>query len=456
MWEDDADDAAEERARQRDEVLDAIRDVMEDDAWELFSNDPDRLLSAESWRQLRGPLEALLDTVKQDHYRPHERAWRASILRAAAALRAVDDLWAELAVIEEACARLDALMRSDMSQALQHAPTFVDALKSVVKRTWSDDDANLRVRMSPVSAADPKDGLNQRWLKISEWLVKLQQSQHLVTAAGAGGASPSPSPLSNLSTEVGKLITRLDAGMRSRPDALRALTAEVEREAAALRMIRRVVARADVKPFSSVPAGAGGGARGPDDPTIPLERAGQDPVGVGLMIGLKVLRVGVLAAAFTVAQRAYVQAHASAVVGEGRPAPPPLSRVLMMGLGLDAFVQLLVLLVLIMARTLTAPPPKTKTKTKDDGGDVKKDEPDEDTVVRAAPVIDDAFLVAYLIEYCASTGLLLTLGLLLGAVMDRKRYFGMRDDAVVGSLAYRDILIGVGAAAACVPFHLIL
>lgn len=438
--EDDAamtvDDVAANRRERHDAVLDAVRDVLGDDAWELLPHDTEQTLSAESWRQLRAPLDALL------HAAAHERAWRAAVLRAGAALRALDDLWAELATLE---------------RGLRPPPPLADLValvEGVARRTWRydpparptfDQAAFLRLMadLSQAPSAGAGDGVHARWRALAGYAASIYSPTQTVPAM-------QHAPLARLQGA----LARVDVSMRSRPDALRARRAEVEREAAALRMVRRMVARANVEPFRSVPAGAGGGARGPDDPTIPLERAGQDPVGVGVMVALKLLRVAVLAAAFAIAQRVYVQAHASAVVGQGREAPPPLSRVLLLGLGLDAFVQLLVLLVLIVARTVTAPPPKPPAPKppageKAEGGAGAQ-------VVRAAPVVDDAFLVAYLVEYCASTGLLLALGLLLGGVMDRKRYFGLRDDAVVGSAAYRDILIGVGAAVACVPFHLIL
>lgn len=157
------------------------------------------------------------------------------------------------------------------------------------------------------------------------------------------------------------------------------------------------------------------------------------PVG-RLMTALKGIRFLMQLVLLWAVQSSWMEVYVARVAttqvdpGDPSPTPPSLTLMLFTFLGLDASLQLGMLVILVLVSFATKRPDN-------------------------AAILDDAFLQAFLVEYFTSTILLLTLGVLLAALFQRKRYFSLADYGGSGSLAYRDTLAVVCLANLITPYH---
>jgi hypothetical protein len=153
--------------------------------------------------------------------------------------------------------------------------------------------------------------------------------------------------------------------------------------------------------------------------------------GVQVMLLLKLTRLAVQVGALFVAQKVFSEAYVRAMYAEGSPEPPELRGMLFMFLSVDATAQLVITLLVVLASYVY----KTDANSF---------------------ALDDEFVATLLGEYFISTVVLLVFGLLFAAMLKRKRYFHYPDQGGAVSSAYRDLLVGVCAVSACMPYSALL
>jgi hypothetical protein len=150
---------------------------------------------------------------------------------------------------------------------------------------------------------------------------------------------------------------------------------------------------------------------------------------VALMYALKFVRAVAQVGALFAAQKVFAETYVREVVVEGRD-PPSLARMLLTFLSIDATVQLAVLLVLVLLSYTHSDDPRY--------------------------IIDDDFLVTFLLEYFVSTSVLFVIGVLFAQLMRDKRYFDLPGQGRVVGRAFRDIMIAMCVVVGAVPFFLVL
>ncbi len=450
----------------REEIQRQVRRVLDDRAW-LLLQDEQRLLSAETWRQLRDAVEAVRNA------QPHERAARAAQLQSLAHASAADELRGAMArmaaTVQEA---VKAMQGAASSMAVMRALRQVlDVMEWTLLRVWQIDVRKMPlvvmlptrrplqqggaqgqttgVGPAPAAAApvvsqaarlgsgskaprdkawhEPvRDDVEGAWLGVrrdlTEAIITYEASDAYLKLSADAQAG-----IQDLIERIRFALPKLDPRMKALPERGR----DLQQVAAHRELFKRTAERALAR---------GLGMEAPDvEPGLPqLDRASADAT-AGLLMALKTLRLGLQVGALVLAHRAYSQLHTSVVVGEGRRAPPPLRRMLLLALGLDAFVQLLIILLLAVVSAAFS-----RWQAEQGSGSGS-----------GIFIIDGDFLSTYLVEYFASTTLLLTLGLLIARVIERKRYFALREDGYIASQAYRDMLVGVCGAVYLVPFHLL-
>jgi hypothetical protein len=140
----------------------------------------------------------------------------------------------------------------------------------------------------------------------------------------------------------------------------------------------------------------------------------------------KAVRLVAQCVALYVAQKAFAEAYVTRVYSEGRD-PPPLRNLLLLALSIDATVQLLALMVALMLSYMFK-------------------------ASSTSFVIDDDLLAAVLGEYFMSTIVLAVLGLAMGNIMYRKRFFAYKDQGLRVTRAYRDGLMAICLLNFLVPY----
>ena len=153
-------------------------------------------------------------------------------------------------------------------------------------------------------------------------------------------------------------------------------------------------------------------------------------IAVSLMYALKGLRLLMQVGALFVAQKVFVETYVRAVHVDNED-PPRMTRMLVMFMSIDATLQLLTLLVLVLLSYAY----KAGNNTY---------------------VIDDDFIMSFLVEYFVCTAVTAVLGVLFARIMRRKQYFNYAGQGIVVSRAYRDSMIVLCVITFAVPFFLIM
>ncbi len=185
-------------------------------------------------------------------------------------------------------------------------------------------------------------------------------------------------------------------------------------------------------------------------------------LGVQLLYALKAVRFGSQLIALRAATSSYSELFNRRVYAEGGT-PPHLSRLLYMFLGIDATIQLMVLLSLVVVSyglpvpgSLTVDLKKLREQAKRQGGSF--DAPAEAKEAPAYPAfaIDDDFISSFLADYFMSTVATLALGLLVGRLFRRKKFFDLATLGATSVRAYTLVLTGACAVFGAVPFFMLV
>jgi hypothetical protein len=102
----------------------------------------------------------------------------------------------------------------------------------------------------------------------------------------------------------------------------------------------------------------------------------------------------------------------------------------MSALGIDAFIQVIVFALLVLMRYGASSPNNTY-------------------------IIDDDFLMMFLVDYFISTLCILSLGKVFAKLIMRKRYFMLAENGSTASAAYRDMMIVICVIIGLVPYHIL-
>lgn len=145
---------------------------------------------------------------------------------------------------------------------------------------------------------------------------------------------------------------------------------------------------------------------------------------------IKVFRLFVQIGAAFVAQKVFNESYMRKVFSEGRD-PPPLKSMLFLMASIDATAHLMVVLVLVLSSFAFKAPLQTF-------------------------IIDDVFLADVLTEFAVSSTVFIVIGLLMGDILRRKRYFQYADQGQVVSSAFRSILLSVCAVNFVVPYSMLI
>ena len=151
---------------------------------------------------------------------------------------------------------------------------------------------------------------------------------------------------------------------------------------------------------------------------------------VSLMYVLKGVRLLLQVVSLFAAQKIFSETYVSATSGGDRSNPPHMSSMLYTFLSIDATFQLFVLLILVLLSYLY----KRQDNTY---------------------IIDDDFIMMFLVEYFVTTVTIGVLGAVFARLMRKKRYFEYATQGVGVIRSYRDVMIGTCAVVSCVPFFIL-
>jgi hypothetical protein len=151
---------------------------------------------------------------------------------------------------------------------------------------------------------------------------------------------------------------------------------------------------------------------------------------VSLMYVLKGLRLILQVVALFAAQKIFTETYVAATAGGDRSNPPKMGSLLYTFLAIDATFQLFVLLILVLLSYLN----KRQDNTY---------------------IIDDEYIMTFLVEYFVTTVTLATLGFVFASLMRSKRYFEYATQGIGVIRSYRDIMIGTCAVVQCIPFFML-
>jgi hypothetical protein len=151
---------------------------------------------------------------------------------------------------------------------------------------------------------------------------------------------------------------------------------------------------------------------------------------VSLMYVLKGMRLILQVVALFAAQKIFTETYVAATAGGDRSNPPKMGSLLYTFLAIDATFQLFVLLILVLLSYLNKRPDNTY-------------------------IIDDDYIMTFLIEYFVTTVTLATLGFVFASLMRSKRYFEYATQGIGVIRSYRDIMIGTCAVVQCIPFFML-
>lgn len=151
---------------------------------------------------------------------------------------------------------------------------------------------------------------------------------------------------------------------------------------------------------------------------------------VSLMYVLKGLRLLLQVVALFAAQKIFTEAYVSATSAGDRSSPPKMTSMLYTFLAIDATFQLFVLLILVLLSYLYKRPDNTY-------------------------IIDDDFIMTFLVEYFVTTVSVAVLGAVFARLMRGKRYFEYATQGIGVIQAYRDVMIGTCAIVSFMPFFLL-
>lgn len=145
---------------------------------------------------------------------------------------------------------------------------------------------------------------------------------------------------------------------------------------------------------------------------------------------IKAARFFIQIGAAFVSQKVFNESYMRKVFAEGRD-PPPLKSMLFLMASIDATAHLMIVLVLVLSSFAF----KTDTNTF---------------------MIDDVLLADVLTEFAVSSTVFIVIGLLMGDVLRRKRYFQYADQGQVVSTAYRSVLLSLCALNFVVPYSMLI
>jgi hypothetical protein len=151
---------------------------------------------------------------------------------------------------------------------------------------------------------------------------------------------------------------------------------------------------------------------------------------VSLMYVLKGVRLMFQIGALFVAQKVFSENYVKAIFADGDKDPPHLSRMLYLFMSMDATLQLFVLAILVLLSYISKRPDNTY-------------------------IIDDEFIVTFLMEYFITTVSISALGLVFARIMRKKRYFDYQTQGITVSRAFRDIMVGTCAVMFGIPFFMV-
>ena len=153
-----------------------------------------------------------------------------------------------------------------------------------------------------------------------------------------------------------------------------------------------------------------------------------------IMYALKIARFGGQLLALWLAQQAYLEEYADAVYKKN-VRPPKLTRLLYIFLGIDATIQLATLAIMVLASYVI----------------VDKTDPRSQTYV-----INDVFIRDFLADYFVTTGMVAVLGVLVGGVVHRRKFFEFEATGRDGVDMYRQMMIVVCAIVGITPTFMLM
>lgn len=153
-----------------------------------------------------------------------------------------------------------------------------------------------------------------------------------------------------------------------------------------------------------------------------------------IMYALKLVRFVGQILALWVAQQSYLEEYAAAVYDK-KVYPPPLTRMLYIFLSIDATIQLAVVLILVLLSYVM----------------VDKRNPISQTFV-----INDEFIRDFLAEYFVTTAMTAVLGVMIGGVVHRRKFFEVEQTGRDGVEMFRIMMIAVCGIVGIIPIFMLL
>ena len=152
-----------------------------------------------------------------------------------------------------------------------------------------------------------------------------------------------------------------------------------------------------------------------------------------IMYALKLLRLMGQVMALWLAQQAYMEEYNDAVY-KHNVRPPKLSRMLYVFMSIDAAIQVVMLAILVLVSYVM----------------VDKNDPRSQTFV-----INDEFIRDFLAEYFISTSMIAVMGMMVGAVVHRRKFFELEKTGKEGVDMFRQMMMIICVVVALIPIFLL-
>lgn len=149
-----------------------------------------------------------------------------------------------------------------------------------------------------------------------------------------------------------------------------------------------------------------------------------------MLYAVKLLRIVFIYIALVVTVRVFDQMYMKAVYVQNQE-PPSLLKMLGIFVAFDAALNLVFLLLILLLVFFF----------KNSGSEF---------------ILDMSFVKSMVVDYAATLVIVVSLGAIVGAIIQRKKYFKYKVEGPRAIRAYQEVLLGVGAVVSVIPFSLIL